>query len=384
MKTEINDIDEIHNAIIAFANGEFEKRLIARKGEDNRNSLIESINMLGEELEHTVISRNYFSRIYNAVSDIMIVTNNRGIITDVNEAALLALKASKEELLNDDIRNYCNKNQKKLIASILDIFTTGKKSITIESELNDSEVKNIPVLCTITTIRSESQNIEGYLLLAKDITEKKEREKMEARIRIQAQEDERKRLAYDLHDSIGQELNSLSMHLSALNSISKKDAKYKTTVNACSQILLGSINQIREISFTLSPNSLKYGTMKSAILELLKTAEIKLKITSQLTGLEKVKCDEAKLTLYRITQEFITNTLKYSNAKELIVKSKIHKNELHYNLYDNGIGFDFQKVKQGNGILNMKSRLTALNAEFELTSSPGSGTYLGIKINLPK
>jgi signal transduction histidine kinase len=88
-----------------------------------------------------------------------------------------------------------------------------------------------------------------------------------------------------------------------------------------------------------------------------------------------------EIILFRILQEFFSNTLKYANANKLEVNITYSDKDLVLNVNDDGDGFDFETIEKSSGLINMEKRSELINAEFNLTSEKGKGTQLKIKYN---
>lgn len=371
MKTEIVNIEEIHDTIIAFANGDFSKRLSISESSDARDSIIAGINMLGEELEQKTISRNYFSNVYNAVSDLLIVTDKFGIIQDVNETTIKTIKLAKEALIYLDVRTVIkdeNNEFKKAIDQGLDYNN-------FDTFLLNSFEEYIPLSCSMSKITNNDNTHVGYLIIAKDITEKKNQDQVLLNMMIATEEKERKRLAYDLHDSLGQELNAIQMFLSSLNFISPNNNNYKKTLEESRAMLNQSINTVRSLSFDLMPKSLEEGCLASALeglmdkLNTLCTFNYDIEMTSNLSK-------DRQVIIYRVFQEFINNSLKHTSPCIINIEIKETKRSIKFLIEDSGKGFDLSNGKKGNGIHNITTRLKAINAPFKYSSSPSCGTKL--------
>lgn len=371
MKTEIINIKELQNLILAFADGDFSKRMPISDKEDDRDSLINCINMLGEELEEKTISRNYFSNVYNAVSDLLIVTDTLGIIKDVNETTIKTIKLAKEALIFLDVRTIV-KDENDELKKILDL---GLDNNNFETNLINSFEESIPLNCSISKITNNDNIPIGYLIIAKDITEKKNQERALLNMMIATEEKERKRLAYDLHDSLGQELNAIQMFLSSLNFISTNDKAYKKTLEESKSMLNQSINTVRTLSFDLMPKSLEEGCLASALESLLNklgtlcTFKYDIEMTTVLSK-------DKQVIIYRVFQEFINNSLKHTSPCVISIKIEETNRNIKFLIEDGGKGFDLLNGKKGNGVNNITTRLTAINADFKYSSSPNSGTKL--------
>lgn len=376
MKAEIVNLEDINNIIIAYANGDFSERLEISKNRDARDSIIVGINMLGEELEQTMISRNYFSNVYNAVSDILIVTDVKGKIRDVNDTAVNKIKLAKEALINLDARSIVIDDRREISNAI----NQGLNYYHFETYLLNAFDEKIFLSCSISKITNKDKEHEGYLIIAKDITDKKNQEQQLLTVMISTEEKERKRLAYDLHDSLGQELNAVQMYLSSLNFKSSTDDDFKKAFEECKTMLSQSINTVRNLSFDLMPKSLENGCLCTAIEELTTKLNsiVDFNFRCQMT---KELNQEKQIIIYRIFQEFINNSLKYALPCVIHIDIRETNNAIKFLVKDNGKGFDFTQNKNGNGIHNIKTRLKALNSNFNYLSKIGQGTELEFTLN---
>ena len=382
MKTEIINLDEIQETIIAFANGDFRKRLKISEDRDARDSIVSGVNMLGEELELTMISRDYFGSIYNAVTDILIVTDLNGIISDVNKAAEEKLGIHKDDLINKNANILVSDRSLRLRRTIMAAFQSGKAHYKFETTFADPKGFRFPVSCSISKIVNRHNEHDGYLIIAKDITDEKNREQHLLKVIVSTQEKERKRLAYDLHDSLGQELNAIKMYLNSLDYIDKSSSNFSRTFDECKQMLDQSINTVRDLSFDLMPKSLENGNLCYAVEQL----------ANNLGGICQIKCDflhenlgldkEVQILIYRVFQEFISNSMKHAKATCINLKVNRVNSRVIFALSDNGVGFVEENIVAGNGIHNMQSRLEAINANYKLKSQLNEGTQLKFLLQL--
>lgn len=378
-----NNIDHFIDTIGSFANHDFSHKLPITEHGTVMDAIATGINMLGDELEQSTISRDYFSNIYNAVSEIMIVTDMKGVITDLNQATENILQISKEDYINVSAMNLLSKKYKHHEKSMIEMFRSNKPYTAFETVLRTAANEDIPVACTLSKITDHNKIQLGFLFIAKDITEQKNKEIHELKIIIAAQERERKRLAYDLHDSLGQEVNAIKMYLNALVNAEPNSKKYHKAFETCTILVDNSIETIRNISFDLLPKTLDNSGLVSAVKELIKRLKNVCNIETEIESIDLNLEKQVQVIIYRVIQEFINNSLKHSQCTSIHIHiSKVH-NELLIKLKDNGKGFDMSIVEYGNGIYNIKSRLEAIKAKYDLASSVNNGTSLSIAIKLP-
>lgn len=375
-----NNIDHFIDTISSFANHDFDQKLPITDNNTVLDAIAMGINILGDELEQSTISRDYFSNIYNAVSEILIVTDLKGKIIDINNSTKKSLNIDKDDFINIPVKKILSSKFKKHEKIISDFFNSKKTVLKFETAFKNYNGPDIPVDCAISKIFDHSKNHEGYLIIAKDITEQKNKELHELKIVMNAQERERKRLAYDLHDSLGQEVNAIKMYLNLLLHSEPYSKKYLNDFETCKKLVDNSIETIRNISFDLLPKTLENSGFTVAVKELIKRLSTVCNIEYDIDNIKLTLEKEIQVIIYRVIQEFINNSLKHAQCTTIFISITLKNNEIKIELKDNGKGFDLNKVELGNGIYNIKSRLEAINAKYEFDSKLNLGTRLLIKL----
>jgi signal transduction histidine kinase len=191
-----------------------------------------------------------------------------------------------------------------------------------------------------------------------------------------------KHVGRELHDNVGQLLAFTTMQLKAFEKVAEKDILPKLT-NA-QEAVASSLTEVRALSRSLNNDViLKTGfdtTVKNEIKRLNNSGliEASFNVFGENANFENGK-DE--IILFRILQEFFSNTLKYANANKLEVNITYSDKDLVLNVNDDGDGFDFETIEKSSGLINMEKRSELINAEFNLTSEKGKGTQLKIKYN---
>lgn len=380
MNSEIVNVNEIGEVIIAFANGDFTRRLGMSENLDERDTIVNGINMLGEELEKTMISRDYFINIYNSVSDILLFLNVEGKITGLNNAAEKALDKTINDLMELKLTTIISDRFLQIENDVKNAMISGEHFISFEAALKTSVGQEIPVSCTLSRVVDKFNSLNGYLFIAKDITEQKNKAINDLRITISTQEKERKRLAYDLHDSLGQELNAVKMYINSLVLMDTSSKTFAETFEACKSILDNSLDTIRNISFDLMPKALEHGGFVQALSEFVNRLSLITEIEYNFPKLRIYLNSESQIHLFRIVQEFVNNSLKHAKRSKIKIHLIRRKTSLILSIADYGKGFNMSEKKQGNGIFNIKNRLQALNAKYNFGSDLNKGTYLKLLI----
>jgi two-component system, NarL family, sensor kinase len=205
-----------------------------------------------------------------------------------------------------------------------------------------------------------------------------EQQKQAAIAVMDTQERERKRIAEDLHDSLGHLLSTVKLNLQTL----PEDQKHYY-VNAL-QLLNQASTEIRNISFDLMPQTLEEEGLIPALHELAdKIRKSSLyDIMVMVHDMDNVELDkQMKFNIYRIVQEAVNNILKHADAKEINIQLIRQKDQLTIMIEDDGKGFNALEVKSsGRGMQNINARSQWLHGTIEIDSTPGRGTTITITI----
>lgn len=501
--------DKISELLVEYSLGKFDSKIELTEKQDEIDAFISSINMLGEELKVTTISKNYFNNIFNSVSDMLFVLNQDGEVENVSQSVKEKLKISIDSIKGKQIDTFFHKKS-SLFRQVTDVLKKKGNTAELEADLFRSDGTTIPVSCSGTYLTTENKEKLGYLLVArdltnikqielslkhseekyrkifsessdpifildklgrivdfnkaglglfkyadedlkklnyfkffhnqqeskqfikeinqkglvidfkvklldsfnhtidclisankilnergqiagyqgiiKDITKQKETENLVIRTIVDTQEQERKRFAKDLHDSMGQQLSAIKFYLSTLNSFSEvqENRRFNDILSKSVSVLDNVITELRNVCFNLMPRTLENFGLVYAITELCrkiefeKILEFDFVVSENFPELEKT----LEIALFRIIQEFINNSIKHGKATKIIMELKSEDNNIHIYLRDNGKGFDFNNVDymQGMGLKNIKSRVQSYNGEITIESTLGTGTKFKITI----
>jgi signal transduction histidine kinase len=214
---------------------------------------------------------------------------------------------------------------------------------------------------------------------------KKEKEETQAKALAQAnefsktliktQEEERKRIAGELHDSIGQSLSLLKNRITLL----KKNIKISASLDELNDTVTSTIQEIRSITYGLRPFQLDLlgltQSLKSLIEDVAESGEVKFSI--KIDNIDGLLAKDAEINVFRILQECLSNISKHSQANE--VKVEINNNgRIEILVEDNGIGLNFPGKRNGFGIIGIKERVHILNGQIDITDNQPKGTKVHI------
>jgi signal transduction histidine kinase/ligand-binding sensor domain-containing protein len=229
----------------------------------------------------------------------------------------------------------------------------------------------------------------GYRWRVQELKRDRAEQEEFSRRLLATQEEERRRLAIELHDGLGQSLVIIKNR--ALLSLSRPEDHERalTQLEEISEATTSALDEIRELARSLHPYQLdRLGlayALDSMIERVADSSEIKFE--REIDAVDGVLSKEAQINLYRIVQESLNNVVKHSGASEVKVILKKDAGALRLSVRDNGRGFDASTApsgKQGLGLTGIAERAKVLGAKPEIHSAPGQGTTLMLNIGLKR
>ena len=200
---------------------------------------------------------------------------------------------------------------------------------------------------------------------------------------IFTQEEERKRIAQDLHDDISSKLNVVSLNSYLLKTPNLSDVELSQITDNIIELTQNALENSRRIAHDLLPPVLEKFGLHSGIEELVaeyNTTKVVHVIYENTSNFDKFSFDN-QLHIFRILQELLNNAVRHGSAKNVIIKIKDENCTKNLTFTDDGVGFDVndERVRKGIGIKNIESRVDYLNASINISSIINSGTTIIIK-----
>lgn len=208
--------------------------------------------------------------------------------------------------------------------------------------------------------------------------QEKEREQFEKEIaetQIEIREETLRNISWELHDNIGQLLTLAKIQLQSTT---------KENIKEVSDTITKGLREVRALSKLINPEAIKNIELKEAIqLEIDRFNRLNfIESTLELLGEERDIEQKSSIIIFRILQEFFSNTIKHSRAAKLNVKLDYQDAELLITAKDNGVGFSSEEKKEGIGLINIKNRAKLIGAVAKFTSEKNKGTTLEITYKL--
>jgi signal transduction histidine kinase len=201
---------------------------------------------------------------------------------------------------------------------------------------------------------------------------------------ILAEENERKRIAGDLHDGIGQTMSAAKMNLSGIESrLNFADENDKIAFDKIVALVDESCKEVRNVSHNMMPNALLKSGLSNAVKEFIdKIDSAVLKVNLYTEGLQTRLDSNMETVLYRVIQECVNNVIKHSGANELDISLVKDSDGIAATIEDNGKGFVVTEAAKadGMGLSNIHTRIKYLKGTVDFDSTPGKGTLVAIHV----
>ncbi|AID41971.1 sensor histidine kinase [Staphylococcus xylosus] len=326
---------------------------------------------------------------FNKTSEKIVFVDNHGQVIAMNQAASDIISLDNDyEVMTNVICNHCDgyTNEFDLQSCrhcFLEVENVGNTSFQVFMKTTRGTVE--PFAATYQTI-DESKGIKAFTL--QNVSPQIERhDKMYQRKMMQktisAQENERKRISRELHDSVVQEMLNIDVELRLL----KYQQDIKQLVNGSKRIeglMSKLIDDIRNLSVELRPSSLDDLGLDAAFKTYFKQVEVNYGINiSYQSNLTMRRFDnEIETVVYRIVQEALFNAIKYANVDTIEVEVQVSHGKLIAEIIDRGNGFikTDQPKGTGLGLYGMNERAELVNAEINIDTQIGRGTIVTLEV----
>lgn len=300
-------------------------------------------------------------------------------------------------ILNESVLAETNIKQAATLAAIYENNKKEKEIAQLETDkkIQSATVKQKTLLNTIFIITIAGLLITGLALYGSFKTKQKlerqkitqlEREKqlMAVEAMLKGQEEERARLAKDLHDGLGGMLSGVKISFSNMKENMIMDAANVEAFEKSIKQLDNTIEELRKVSHNLMPEALVKFGLKSAVKDFCGSMQSSgnVKIICEQLGVERELGSIADVNVYRIVQELVNNAVKHSGAGQILVQLTKTPNKVLITVEDDGKGFEVSILEKsaGIGFANIKYRVNYLNGTIELHSAPGDGTTVNIEL----
>lgn len=202
---------------------------------------------------------------------------------------------------------------------------------------------------------------------------------------VNAQEEERRTIARELHDEIGQAVSATLVELGRLEAALSDVAAHRERLTSVRRMLEGCVSSVRDMALLLRPSMLDdlglVAALKWQAREVTRRTGLDVRMATE--EIANDLPDSHKTCIYRVVQEALNNCAKHSHATQVRVFVRRDGDGLTVTVQDDGVGFDSTR-ERGMGLLGIEERVTRLSGLFSIQSSSGDGTILAIRVPLPQ
>jgi PAS domain S-box-containing protein len=254
------------------------------------------------------------------------------------------------------------------------------------------------ILLSVSLLRDRRGEPKYFIGQMQDITERKRavealqgsilRLKALSHQILETQETERRRIARELHDEVGQMLTTVGLRLHQLKDVCGSEGH--SALNQDIGFVNRTIEQVRELSLNLRPPMLDVLGLEAALRWYAENQRQRSGLDVQLVGhLEGPRLDpDLEIACFRVVQEALTNVVRHAHAKHVWIELQEEDSNLHLVIHDDGIGFDVAAKREyagrgrSFGFLAMQERVELLAGQFDVESVPGAGTWIRARFPL--
>jgi two-component system, NarL family, sensor kinase len=215
-------------------------------------------------------------------------------------------------------------------------------------------------------------------------SELREQQEASTKAVLEAEENERQRIAKDLHDGVGQMMSAAKMNLSAFESdLALTDHDKQLSLEKIIALVDESCKEVRHVSHNMMPNALLKHSLAAAVREFIEKIDKKaLEVHLYTEGLNERLDSNVEIVLYRVIQECVNNVIKHAGATTLDISIIKDKDGISATIEDNGRGFDTSNRDHfdGIGLKNIITRVEYLKGTIDFDSKPGKGTVVGLHV----
>ncbi|MBS1228473.1 MAG: Multi-sensor Signal Transduction Histidine Kinase [Proteobacteria bacterium] len=341
------------------------------------------------------LSEQRFRGVFENANTGMVVADPSGRVVHFNEAFSVMLGHDAEVLKQMHFAEFFVPAERSAENPLSDeILKTPGDKYRIERRWTACDGRSVWVDLYISTIRDESGAVVNFIAVVGDITERKKsalalgesKRKLRALAAYQEGllEQERKHIAGEVHDEMGQLMTALKMDLSLMRLRFGENLQLLAMIDEMRSLVDRTINVVRQVASNLRPAVLDHG-LAPAIEWLAADFSKRGTIRCRLDGGGNFALPELQSTaVFRVVQESLTNVTRHSLAREVVISMQCSGQQRQIVVRDDGIGFDTVAVGkgQGFGLFGMRERLLALGGRLRIVSAPGQGTTVTIKLPL--
>jgi PAS domain S-box-containing protein len=337
-------------------------------------------------------SEERYRELFENAKDAIYVHDLQGTYLSINRAAEKLSGYSREEIIGHNFKEFVAPEHVRYVRDSFWRKLALKGETTYEVDVIAKDGRRVPIEVSSRAIY-ENGVLVGVQGMARDITERKAAQdalQMFSRQLIEAQEDERRRIARELHDQIGQILTAVKMNLHTVQQFtqgSEAGPYVKDNIEAVDEAL----RLVRDLSVDLRPPILDDLGLTTALRwyvdRYTKRTGLSVDVLIDLPDENERFSRDAETACFRIAQEALTNVVRHAKATNVIVRLSRDADALLLTVKDDGVGFDVERLRKRAprvatlGLISMQERAHAAGGTIDVDSAPANGTE--IRFSLP-
>ncbi|MBE9532634.1 MAG: PAS domain-containing protein [Proteobacteria bacterium] len=393
----LDPLERLLNALSGFERGDLHLRL-PRFSLAEMDQISQSFNRMGQALELSIEENRRLAVLVQQSGDAILSLDRSGKILLSNPAAEKLLNDKSNSLIGSELASMGFTHNQQRISEVLQ---NCKRVENVETSLQYESGEPLSILFSTVPLLDMDKTVCGVICTLRDITEHKQAEAAQNQLRetrllaqhmSDAQEIERRHLARELHDELGQCLTAIKTDAVLIrNRTEESEPKVFASAQAIIDVASHIYDVVHNMITRLRPSPLDdlglVPTLKEAISawqQRQPDIDFKLNLSGQLESLNEAM----NMTVFRVVQESITNAVRHAEASEMIISvtnefDSENGQQLVLDISDNGKGMEVQDFHSDVdfGLLGMRERAHSLGGQFQLTSALGEG--LTIHITLP-
>ncbi len=390
IETELSMLDdsiEKRNFLLSTAAIEYpEKKAVVFVEDITKQKKIETV--LTEQTD-------FLNALIETISNPIFYKDSHGCYTGCNKAFEMFIGKSRSDIIGKTIYDIGpEKLADKLNNKDLHLFNNpGKQRFEWRVETADGKTRD--VIFNKATLHDLNGSVTGLVGVISDITERRHSEDLVrnlSQMLIQAQENERKMISCELHDSIAQNLSTLKLYCTRIfGDQSSLDDDIKAHLSDVAKLIDETVRNVRDLAYDLRPPSLDHLGLAHALEVFCEEFSDKnnIAVVFQTAGIQGLDLfSDTEINLYRLVQEGLNNIRKHAAATKAVIKLIGASSQISLGIEDNGKGFDVKKRElsmineKRMGLWSMKERVNLLQGKMTIHSQLGKGTKIVIKLRL--
>jgi PAS domain S-box-containing protein len=323
---------------------------------------------------------NRLAAIVEFSEDAIIGKDIDGIITEWNQGARQLYGYAADEVIGKPFSLLIPSDLADDFPQIMQKIRRGESVVHYETVRKKKDGARVDVSVSVSPIRDEVGKIVGAAAIARDISERKR----QSRKLIEVQEQERARIARELHDDISQRLALFAVEMEQLKDLPSNEVRNR--LEKMGTTVMEMLSDVQALSHELHSSHLEYlgivPAMKNFCQEFGRRQKVEVEFES--LNVPPSISSDISLCLFRVLQETLHNAAKHSGAKHFSVQLRGTSDEIHLTVSDPGAGFDPEAAvkSHGLGLISMKERQHLVRGEISIESRPERGTTIHAHVPL--